>query len=231
MATNTVGKCVKNFKAFLNWSKARGYKTHADISKFKVLTEETPIVYLTQQEVDSLARHDFKDNPRLQRARDLFCLQCYTGLRWSDLTRLGNQHISGNVIRMTAFKTKKPIIVPLTAKALAILEKYDYQLPSITEQEINRSIKECCKRAGIDRLIEVPEYHGGKKTFKKVPKYEQVTSHTSVKSFITACVENGISPKVVAQITGKTVAVILGHYYGVNEEQIISEMQKAFDHG
>jgi integrase len=227
MKNNTVGKCIKDFKAFLNFCKRRGYTISPEVRKFKVIKEQTVIIYLTQKELETLWQFDFKTD-RHQRTRDLWCLQAFTGLRWSDLSRLGSQHITGNVVRITAFKTKKHIVVPLQSKALQLLEKYSYQMPEVTEQEINRTIKEACRIAGITSTIEVPVYQGGQKTFTKVEKWQKVSTHTAVKTFITHCAENGISPKVVATITGKTVDVILKHYYGTDEEQIISEIAKAF---
>jgi site-specific recombinase XerD len=227
MKNNTVGKCIKDFKAFLNFCKRRGYTISPEVRKFKVLREQTPIIYLTQKELETLWQFEFSTD-RHSRCRDLWCLQAFTGLRWSDLSRLGKQHITGNVVRITAFKTKKQIVVPLQSKAIKVLEKYGYQVPDVTEQEINRTIKEACRLAGIDSSIEVPVYQGGQKTFTKLEKWKKVSTHTAVKTFITHCAENGISPKVVATITGKTVDVILKHYYGTNEEQIISEIEKAF---
>ena len=228
MKSNTVGKCIKDLKAFLNFCKKRGYKVSPEVRKFKVLKEDTVIIYLTQQELETLWQYDFTKNDRYQKARDIFCLQAYTGLRWSDVKRLGRQHITENVVRMTAFKTKKPIVVPLQPKALKVLERFNYEMPEVTEQEVNRVIKEACKIAGIDSSIEVAIYQGGKKTFTKVEKWKKVSTHTAVKTFITHCAEKGISPKVVATITGKTVDVILRHYYGTDEKQIISEINKAF---
>ncbi|MEQ9437475.1 MAG: tyrosine-type recombinase/integrase [Cyclobacteriaceae bacterium] len=228
MAKNSVGKCIKNFKAFLNYNKKRGYKIHPDVKGFIVFNEDTPIIYLTQDELQTLFQYDFL-NERMNKVRDVFCIQSFTGLRWSDLSRLGKHHIQNGVIRMSSYKTKKEIIIPIVPRAAKLLEKYDYQIPRVTGQEINRIIKQACKKAGINREIEIQRYKGGKKEFLKVPVWSKVSTHTAVKTFITHCAERGISPKVVATITGKTVAVILKHYYGTNEDQIIREMNKAFN--
>ena len=129
---------------------------------------------------------------------------------------------------MTAYKNKKQTIVPLIPKARAILDKYNGVLPVIAEQNQNVYIKEACDLACINQPIEIVKYHGGKKTFSKVPKYSQISTHKAVSTFITHCGEKGISAKVVGEITGKTVKVILDHYYGISKETIISEMAKAF---
>lgn len=227
MSNNTVGKEVKTLKSFLNHLRDRGYTISPDVTKFKVFKERPIVVYLTQQELTQLYEYHFA-NERLSRVRDLFVFQASTGLRWSDLSRLAPEHIQDGIIKMTAYKNKKLTIVPLIPRARAILAKYEGTLPIIAEQNVNLYIKEACMIAGIDQSIEKVVYHGGKKTFTTVPKYQEISTHKAVSTFITHCGERGISAKVVSEITGKTVKVILDHYYGINRETIISEMQKAF---
>jgi integrase len=164
----------------------------------------------------------------LDKAKDIHVLECQTSLRVSDRKRLGKEQIKDSVIKMQAHKNKKQLTIPLTPKAKAILEKYDYKLPTISEQRMNEYVKAICLIAGFDYLVEVADYRGGEKIYKKLPKWKLITNHTSVKTFITHCGEKGISAKVVSEITGKTVKVILNHYYGTNEKVIESEMKRAF---
>lgn len=172
-------------------------------------------IYLTQSELKKLQDHDFSKSIRLEKVRDLFLLGCKTELRISDLTRLGKQHINDGWISLKAHKNKNKIDIPITNAIAEILEKYDYKMPTISEQKYNAYTKEACKKAGIDSNIEKIEYKGGNKTYIEVPKYSAISSHTAVKTFITFitnCGEKGISAKVVSQITGKSVRVVLDHY-------------------
>ena len=228
MSNNTVGKEVKTLKSFLNYLRDRGYVISPDVAKFKVFKEKPLVVYLTQSELTQLYEYDFGSNTRLSRVRDLFVFQASTGLRWSDISRLAPEHIKDGIICMVAYKNKKQTLVPLIPRAKAILEKYNGKLPVIAEQNVNLYIKEACNKAGITQPIEKVTYHGGKKTFEKVPKYQEISTHKAVSTFITHCGEKGISAKVVSEITGKTTKVILDHYYGISRETIISEMTKAF---
>jgi hypothetical protein len=45
------------------------------------------------------------------------------------------------------------------------------------------------------------------------------------------CGANGIPVKVVSEITGKTVKIIMKHYYGVDEGTIQMEMNRVFGAG
>ncbi|MEM9829912.1 MAG: phage integrase SAM-like domain-containing protein [Bacteroidota bacterium] len=224
---NSAGKEIKNLKAFLNYLKDRGYPVSSDVGRFKVLKEKMPIVFLTEDELQQLYEHHFK-NERLTRVRDLFLVQAYTGLRWSDLSRLGPQHIHNDIIEMTAYKNKRTTLVPMAPIVREILARYDNQLPQMTPQELNRMIKICCRLAGITQVIEKPVFSGGKKSYRMLPKYAEISSHTAVKSFISNCAAKGISPAIIAEITGKSLATVQDHYLGVSRESIIRQMSKAF---
>jgi len=228
LANNSIGTQIKDLKAFLNYVKRRGVVISADLSEFKILREKPVIIYLSQKEVEILYSLDFKNSPSLEKSRDLFILQAQTGLRYSDLSRLGIEHLDGNMLRLKAHKTKKDIKVPLTPIASTILKKYNFELPVLSEPKQNKHIKQVCKAAGFKQKIEIPSYHGGSKTYRTFEKWELITTHIAVKTFITHCGELGISPKVVSEITGKTVKVIIEHYYGTNDKIIESEMEKAF---
>jgi len=85
-----------------------------------------------------------------------------------------------------------------------------------------------CQIAELNRDVEVISYKGGNKVYTKVELWHLVSSHKAVNTFITHSVEKGISPKTVSEITGKTVKVLLNHYYGSNESFLIREMYSAF---
>lgn len=228
LSNNSVGTSIKDIKVFLNYLKKRGHELKQDLTEFKVMKEKHVIIYLTEEEMEAVYHFDFSSNLRLEKCRDIFVLQCSTGLRYSDLSRLGPEHIKENIIKITAHKTKKNITVPLTPKAHAILTKYSEGLPIISDVKQNAYLKEVCQMVGLNSKVEVPVYKGGKKTYEKYFKYELITTHVAVKTFITHCGEKGISAKVVSEITGKTVKVILDHYYGTNDKMIEMEMQRAF---
>jgi hypothetical protein len=64
--------------------------------------------------------------------KDLFLFQCYTALRVNDLRRLSMIHLKKfeeiNFISMAAYKTNKPIMIPLNEVAWSILVKYEFVL-------------------------------------------------------------------------------------------------------
>ncbi|GAL84243.1 site-specific recombinase XerD [Sporocytophaga myxococcoides] len=228
LANNTVGTQIKDLKAFLNYIKKRGISVSTDVNEFKVLREKPTIIYLSQKELSHLYNFDFKGNQKLERARDLFCLQAATGLRISDLFRLGKEHIQENTIRLKAHKTKTDVLVPLTPISSGILSKYNYDLPLISEQKQNENIKLACYEAGLKRKLEIAEYKGGRKEYRTAFLFELITSHVAIKSFISHAIEKGLSPAVVAKITGKTTKILLQNYYSTHDTVVKTEMEKAF---
>ncbi|HET8860926.1 phage integrase SAM-like domain-containing protein [Marivirga sp.] len=227
LAINTVGSTIKNLKVFLTYLESRGYDNLTIIPKIKVPKEETPIYFLTEDEIEQLHNCEFETD-RLNRVRDLFIFNCYAGLRFSDLSRLSKDHIIDDVIELRAFKNQKDIYNPLTPVSTAILKKYNYELPKLSAQKYNKFIKEACAIAKINQKVEKTTTVLGNKKTEWVPKHDIVSSHIAIKTFITLCEKKGIPPKDVATMTGKTVKVILKHYSGTDKPSIKQRALAAF---
>lgn len=228
LVDNSVGTTLKNLKVFLTHFKKMGHNISLEISEIKVPKHLTQVYFLTYEEIMALYHCDLKFEEQIK-ARDLFVFNCFLGARMSDLKRLRKEHIAKDgVIRMIAYKNKGKIVCPLTPISKIILEKYDYKLPQLHDQVYNETIKIVCKRAGITQKVEQISSSAGKKTHSMIPKYKLITSHIAVKTFISLCGKRKISPKVVSEITGKSVKVILDHYYGIDEDTIIEQMLAAF---
>ena len=58
--------------------------------------------------------------------------------------------------------------VHYSSQLLEILRKYDFQMPHLEDQVINRYLKEICRDAGITEKVEIEVTNGG--TPKKVWK-------------------------------------------------------------
>ncbi|KYG77174.1 phage integrase SAM-like domain-containing protein [Roseivirga echinicomitans] len=224
---STIGKNVKTLKGVLNWARSRGFSVHSDIDtkEFKVFKSQKKVFYLTEEEVNSLIDYDLSKHEKLARIRDRFVFNCFVGLRVGDLNRLNQKHISKvnkgdvevKVIELKTEKQRKRALIPLKPIPLIILEKYDYQLPRISDQKYNEYLKDLFELVGINREIEVEP--GDFQSLSSL-----VTSHLAIKTFITLCHKWGVSTKHVAVITGKTEKVINDHYYSVSDQDLIDVM-------
>ena len=227
MNNNSIGSQIKTLKVFLKYLKKEGL-INTELSDFKVFKETPEIIFLTHQELDLLYNYKFEDN-KLSLFRDLFVMQCYSSLRVSDLHRLGKQHIQEGVIRMRSHKTMRNISIPLMPVSKAILEKYNYELPEFHENHLNEHIKTACKLCGIDSEIELQTTKGGKKVYNTYKKWELISSHVGVKTFITLMLQNGMQVKEVAEIVGKSSKIIDQFYQGIDNAIVLNKAQKAFN--
>lgn len=228
LSENSVWGHLKSLKATVRFMKDRGFSIDIDPSKIESKSIEGLGLYITQAEFKRLWEVDLSDTPKLDRIRDLFCLQCQTGLRISDLSRLKKVHIKEELIKIRQHKTTKDVLIPITDIARSIFKRYDYNLPVISAQKYNDYIKEICAVAAINEEIEVPDYRDGEKKYTTRLKWELISNHDAIRTFITHGVEKGISPKVMSMITGKTLKTLLKHYYQTDEDRVREEVRMAF---
>ena len=149
-----------------------------------------------------------------EQVRDVFLIGCFTALRYSDYSRIKKENIgytnSGTkVIRIKQEKTAGTVVIPILDERLeALLKKYDYNVPEVLDQSLNRTIKEICKRLSItvpslgkkertvlnlnERRAEVEARRKGVELYEYDeqgypirPRWELVASHTARRSCIT----------------------------------------------
>ena len=199
---SSVTKSITILKQFLHWATDRQYNSNTAFKKFKIFKTETDIIYLSEKELMSLYSHDFKDNVRLSQVRDVFCFGCFSGLRYGDTAQLRKENVKGEEIHFKTEKTKDNLIVPLNDFAKEILKKYDFQLPTISNQKTNQYLKEMGKAAGINDTIVISKYRGAEEIQMKEPKYHFLSSHTMRRTFVTLSLEKGMRAETVMAITG-----------------------------
>lgn len=202
----TINKSLGKLKAFCRWAYNKRYTTNTkwqDIKPVKKVTAQR-IVVLTKEELTVYYQFDFK-NARLERARDLACFSGFTGLRFKDLTQVSKETITEEAgqkyILINTHKTGTEVKIPLNKQAIDILNKYEYQLPSLSNQKLNEYIKEGIKKAGINSKVSINiDTLNGTQT-KQVYKHQVVSIHDFRKSFITICLANGLSVAEVMRLS------------------------------
>jgi integrase len=188
LAPNTIGKLITNLKVFLREALEDGLTTNNIFThrKFKSINYRSDTVYLTTEEIKALQDLDLTKQPCYERVRDMFVIGCYIGLRHSDLSRLQPQHIDDGMITIKQQKTDDVVIIPLVNKVIPILEKYNNNLPKISNQKYNEYLYEVCKKCKVlEKEITIHEIKGGKKITILKPKYEFISSHTARRSMAT----------------------------------------------
>jgi site-specific recombinase XerD len=222
---NYKGKHIKTLKTFLNNALEnkiidnRNHQTRA----FSVFKEDTDAIYLNLDELSEMWELDLTNDPTKERARDLFLIGCYTGLRVSDYNNLKTSSIrETNGVKMFVVKTqktKKTVAIPLHPIVEAILIKYDGIPSRMFDQKINQNIKEVARITGFDEVIETTATISGFEVTKKRFKYEMVTTHTARRSFCTNAYLTGMDSLDIMAISGHTTEKNFRKYIKVTPEQ------------
>ena len=210
ISDNTLQRKLGFFKSFLNWCIVSGYQVNMDFKKVRVKTRETSHVSLSEEELQILTEVELSE--RLDYYRDLFLIGVYSGQRYSDYSRFNKKYIEGDNIKIRAKKTGQFSFIPLSRKLKTILDKYDWQLLTISSQKFNIAIQDICRIAGFDETIQVDKFYGSKKVSKDVPKWKMITSHTARRTFITLSLNKGVPEYLIMQVTGiKSLKTLQGY--------------------
>ena len=146
-------------------------------------------------------------------------LGCYTGMRYSDFKRIKASNVSDNLITIREVKDKsKTLQIPITDRVREILEKYNMELPVISEQKFRDYLKEVFKIAGFTKLSTKSKKIGKQVYEEEVPMYELISTHTARRSFITIMLNSGVPDKAIMKITGhKSINNFQVYYRPSNE--------------
>lgn len=202
LVNNSIAKYIKTLKTFLHWATDRGYNKSLSFVKFKAKERDADIIYLTEDELFTLYNKDLSKNIALDKVRDTFCFGCFTGLRYSDITRVTKENVKGGEINFISEKTTEKLSIPLNEYSEAILKKYNYSLPVISNQKTNEHLKELGKLAELDEPIMITRFKGAEEIQVTKPKYEFIGTHTARRTFVTLSLEKGMRPEIVMSITG-----------------------------
>ncbi len=221
-STNTIAKIIKTLKTFLNEATERGINTRMDFrsKRFKVVTEETETIYLSEAEIETIYNLSLEGDERLERVRDLFIVGCYTGLRFSDLSQLKSENINNNMIKIRTQKTSEMVMVPVSPLVYYILNKYNGSLPeAISNQKTNEYLKEIGEKAKLNETIEITQNKGQMRVKTFVEKYELITTHTARRSFATNLYLQGFPTISIMKITGHRTEKAFMRYLKISQEQ------------
>ena len=236
MRNSTIGKQLSFLKWFLRWAFKKGvHQNNAyDSYKPKLKSTQKKIIFLTWDELNRLREFEIPANKQaLERVRDVFLFQCFTGLRYSDVFNLRRSDIKGDHIEVTTVKTSDSLIIELNKHSKAILDKYkdvafedDKVLPVITNQKMNDYLKELAEIAGIDEPIRQTYYKGNERIDEVTPKYALLGTHAGRRTFICNALALGIPPQVVMKWTGHSDYKAMKPYIDIADDIKANAMSK-----
>jgi integrase/recombinase XerD len=209
----TVYRSIQRIKKIIQFAISENYLQRDPFHLYKNKKHKTIIVYLTDEELKQLEKHTFSQ-PRLQQVKDLFIFCCYTGLAYHEMSTLTTKNIEIGFdgkewIQMIRKKTNGKISVPILPKAKEILEKYNNELPSISNQKFNSYLKEISELLSINKKL---THHIARKTFA-----------TTVLLF------NNVPMEIVSELLGHSnMNVTQSHYGKIVQNKVSAEVEKLF---
>jgi integrase len=232
----TVEKNLSALRWFLSWADRRGLLPFKDYQDFKPKLQkmDDPIIFLEWEELLGLLNFEIPEEQAVLRSvRDVFCFCCFTSLRYSDVYGLRWADVHDGYIRVTTVKTSDDLVIELNDYSEEILGRYvdeafpdDKVFPVLSNQRMNKRLKELCRLAGITRLIRVSEFQNGGRVDLLLPKWQLMSTHAGRRTFISNALMMGIPPNVVMRWTGHADYNSMKPYIAIADRVKVEEMSK-----
>lgn len=192
--------------------------------------EASDSIALDEEELKDMQELDLSNNQRLDRIRDQFLLMSWSGVRISDLTAFCDIDKDGlEVVVIKNQKTGLDAVIPLFPQAKKIFEKYNNDVPRISDQKINEGLKEIGKMIkGLNRKIHIKYNRGGIIKTEMVPRYSLLTNHCGRRTLITTLVNLGFDYKDIMVVSSHTTLKSFETYIKKNKEGAVKSMLKQY---
>ena len=188
LGDGTIHNYHKHLKSMLNRALSFGIieKTPYSrlVGKFGAGEEEN-VEYLTEEEMQLILDTHPVPGTQMETVRDLFVIQMFTGLSYSDMQALDikNYHKDGDawVYNGKRIKTGVPFVSQLLPPVVEVLERHGWQVPQMPNQKYNAQLK----------------------TFGNVIGLEGLHSHLARHTFATYMLSNDVKLQNVMRMLGQ----------------------------
>ena len=134
------------------------------------------------------------------------------------------------VINIRQKKTGAKVAIPCSPDLIKILEKYNYDIPHLSDQNINDNIKEIARLAGLTEKVSITTSKGGKMVTEMIEKYKLVHSHTARRTGATLMYLSGMDVYDIMKITGHSTPVMLKKYIKADELEVVDKIMGKYDY-
>lgn len=215
LLNSSVSRMSKSFRTFLVWCVSNEL-----LDKSITLKRDTPlkgnktdksINYLEWSEVLKLKDVELPKK-KLRLVRDIFCFQCFTGLRISDVTAITWQQVEldcdAPFLEFTTRKTADTLRIELNSHAIDILARQKKESPvgaifdMANTTQFNRQLSVVAETAGLTGTITRTTYSGAERKDETISKVKAITSHWGRHTFIVHALSIGIAPNIIMSWTG-----------------------------
>lgn len=236
---NVTCSFMKRVKAFFSWCVKKKIITSSPFEHYEnTLTQRygTPF-FLTLDERNIIADHDFSHDELLSTQRDIFIFQCCIGCRVSDLLNLTKSNLIDGAIEYIPGKTHgehpQTVRVPLNKRAINLIKKYETEdlhaplFPYLSKITYNRAIKKILTQCGITRLVTV--MNPTTRLEEKKPINEIASSHMARRTFVGNLYKQVKDPNLIGALSGHVEGSKAFVRYRTIDEDIKKELVSFLD--
>lgn len=207
MQRTTASYILVRLKTFFIFACNNGKLKLNPFNKVSIDRKANEVVKLDKEEIEVIKRKRFVG--RLDKVRDLFLFQCYTALSYVDMCNLSASDIQVKdgmyFINKQRQKTKVAFFTVLNSDAMAILEKYDYELPLLSNQKYNAYLKEIGEICNISKALH---------------------SHLARHTCATQLLNDGMPIEIVSKVLGHTNTRQTQHYSKLLDNTVLNAFKK-----
>lgn len=230
--TNTRSKQIKNIKAFLKFMYDRNYHTNKIYEKLDREHEKGQFVDFVEADFEKVFNLDLSNDSHLDITRRLFCISCLTGLRHSDVLDINYKNIKAGKYHFKNTKKNRPDIIAMSDKAVSYIKEFNdlYGVgKGYTNQTSNKHLTKILIKAEVNSefLINEKDYKGDVIPVTK-PLYDWITFHYGRRFFIIGCLNRGLAPLEIMQITGHEDFSVFQNYVKFAVDDSVNRLTNAW---
>lgn len=161
---NTISTFFKNFKKYLNIALERGIKIPLNSSDIKRPNFKSHRTFLMPEEINTLYKYWKSEfiNEAHKNVLSKFLFSCFTGLRISDIKKIGQENIIGDYLVFISEKTAKLQRIQMNESSKKFIGNTNPFQSDYTDEYTNRTLKDICKICGLKKRV---TYHVSRHTF------------------------------------------------------------------
>lgn len=226
---NTVCRKVRELRSVGAYARRIGIEVHPEYDQLRIKEIRYQPFYL-DWDTQVRAIEEVTLNPRQDRIRDRFLFRCYTGMREGEMDQLIPSAFIRQgekvYLRYMDLKGEKSKSIQINPKALALAEKYSFDLPKCSQQEENTIIKEVAMLAGLVGSKQKIRHKGSEIVQTMVPLSQMVSSHTARRTFGRRWYEQGGDLLKLSKYFGHSSIRTTEIYIAVEQDDVNDEMMR-----
>jgi len=219
---------ISVLKTFLKWAIKHGHSNASlmEVADFKVQTHHRDVIWHPPHELQAIIDVELEPGSHLDLVLDVYLLQCFLGVRHSDL-QPDKWSVQNGVITKLAQKTGEEFSIPIRSEAQAILDKYEAMgttLPSYANQPYNVSLKRLGQLAKLTQPITLVRGRKKYQPGQTVPKYQLLSSHVARATFICNLIQANVQTFKIMRMTGISSEETIKYYADVLQADLHADM-------